>query len=117
MSLAELRGELKELRGKSTPISRMKKTDVVREIEKLKFGGKVVVKEETRREAEKEVEPKKVVKKESKVEKTESKKEKGVDKKAEKHIVKKVEKKAEGKKKVSSKNKKHVDEGSHSESD
>lgn len=82
MSVADLRKELKELRKSAmpTPVSRMKKTDVAREIERLKgLHGK----EEKKVEAVLETAdvPKKVAKKVAAVQKTEHSKQEEVVKK------------------------------------
>ena len=82
MSVADLRKELKELRKSAmpTPVSRMKKTDVAREIERLKG---LHSKEEKKVEAVLETAevPKKVAKKVASVQKTEHKEQEAVVKK------------------------------------
>ena len=82
MSLADLRKELKDLRKKSmpTPVSRMKKTDVARELERLKGLHHVEAKkvEEVMKTAEV---PVKVAKKVKAVQETEHKKQEDVVKK------------------------------------
>ena len=82
MSLADLRKELKDLRKKSmpTPVSRMKKTDVARELERLKGLHHVEAKkvEEVMKTAEV---PAKVAKKVKAVQETEHKKQEEVVKK------------------------------------
>ena len=82
MSAADLRKELKELRKKAmpTPVSRMKKTDVAREIERLKG---LHHSEEKKVEAvmEKAEVPKKVAKKVAAVQEKEHKKQEEVVKK------------------------------------
>lgn len=85
MSLADLRKELKDMRKSAmpTPVSRMKKTDVARELERLKA---LHHKEEKKVEAvmEKAEVPKKVVEKVKKVQEKEHKVQEKVVKKAEK---------------------------------
>ena len=75
MSLAELRAELRGLRAKTLPVSRMKKADIVRELERTSLKKKVTYESD-----EEEVAPKKV----------EKKIEKKVEKKVEKKPIKKV---------------------------
>jgi hypothetical protein len=79
MSLADLRKELKDLRKATmpTPVSRMKKTDVARELERLKGLHTREVKEVKEVLAKEEV-PKKVAKKVEAVQKTEHKKQEEV---------------------------------------
>jgi hypothetical protein len=60
MSLAELRAELRGLRAKTLPVSRMNKADIVRELERTSISKKKVT-------YESEEEPVKQVKKENKV--------------------------------------------------
>jgi hypothetical protein len=118
MSLSELRSELRGLRkGVVMPVSRMKKADVVREIERLKGSNKPVVKEAREEEPKKKVEAKKVVKKVEKEEKAVEKKEKGKDKKVGDHIVKKEDKKVLSKNKNGKKESRHDDESGVDESD
>lgn len=97
MSLSDLRKELKELRKSAmpTPVSKMRKADVSRELERLKG---LHSKEEKKVEAvmEKEKVAKPVVEKVKKVqEKEHAKQEKVVEKVAEKKVVKKVAEKKE----------------------
>lgn len=84
MSLADLRKELKEMRKSAmpTPVSRMKKTDVARELERLKG---LHHKEEKKVEIvmEKAEVPKKVVEKVKKVQEKEHAKQEKVVKKEE----------------------------------
>jgi hypothetical protein len=79
MSLADLRKELKDMRKSMTPVpvSRMKKTDVARELERLKGLHSREVKEVKEVLAKEEV-PKKVAKKVEAVQKTEHKKQEDV---------------------------------------
>lgn len=79
MSLADLRKELKDLRKATmpTPVSRMKKTDVARELERLKGLHTREVKEVKEVLAKEDV-PKKVAKKVEAVQKTEHKKQEEV---------------------------------------
>ena len=93
MSLAELRKQLKELRKSAmpTPVSRMKKTDVAREIERLAGLHKKEEKEEHKEHVEEVKEVKKVMKKEAvakpvaeKVTKTQEKHHKEEEKKTKK---------------------------------
>lgn len=79
MSLAELRKELKDLRKATmpTPVSRMKKTDVARELERLKGLHTREVKE-VKEVLSKEEVPKKVAKKVEAVQKAEHKKQEDV---------------------------------------
>lgn len=82
MSLAELRKELKDLRKKASPVpvSRMKKTDCVREIERLRGMHHTEVKKVEEVLVREEV-PKKAVKKVKAVQETEHKKQEEVVKK------------------------------------
>jgi hypothetical protein len=100
MSASDLRKELKDLRKKAmpTPVSRMKKTDVVREIERLKGLHHV---EEKKVEAvmEKAEVPKKVAKKVAAVQEVEHKKQEEVVKKTKGLKAPKEEPKAEKPKK------------------
>jgi hypothetical protein len=79
MSLSDLRKELKDLRKAAmpTPVSRMKKTDVARELERLKGLHTREVKE-VKEVLSKEDVPKKVAKKVEAVQKTEHKKQEEV---------------------------------------
>jgi hypothetical protein len=100
MSASDLRKELKDLRKKAmpTPVSRMKKTDVVREIERLKG---LHHSEEKKVEAvmEKAEVPKKVAKKVAAVQEVEHKKQEEVVKKTKGLKAPKEEPKAEKPKK------------------
>ena len=80
MSLAELRAELRGLRAKTLPVSRMKKADIVRELERTSLKKKVTYESD-------DEEPKKVKKVVEKV--AESKKK--VEKKPIKKVVEEVE--------------------------
>jgi hypothetical protein len=82
MSATDLRKELKELRKKAmpTPVSRMKKTDVVREIERLK-GLHHVEETKVKEVMEKAEVPKKIAKKVSAVQEKEHSKQEEVVKK------------------------------------
>lgn len=88
MSLADLRKELKELRKSAmpTPVSRMKKTDVARELERLKG---LHHREEKKVESvmEKADVPKKVAEKVKKVQEKEHEEQKKVAKKVARTIV------------------------------
>jgi thiamine kinase-like enzyme len=88
MSLADLRKELKEMRKSAmpTPVSRMKKTDVARELERLKG---LHHKEEKKVESvmEKADVPKKVVEKVKKVQDKEHEEQKKVVKKVVRTVV------------------------------
>lgn len=79
MSLSELRKELKDLRKSAmpTPVSRMKKTDVARELERLKGLHHTEVKK-VEAVMKEEAVPKKVVKKVEAVQKAEHKKQEEV---------------------------------------
>jgi len=79
MSLSDLRKELKDLRKAAmpTPVSRMKKTDVARELERLKGLHHAEVKKVESVLTKEEV-PKKVVKKVEAVQKSEHKKQEEV---------------------------------------
>lgn len=79
MSLADLRKELKDIRKSAmpVPVSRMKKTDVARELERLKGMHTHEVKE-VKEVLSKEAVPKKVVKKVEAVQKAEHKKQEEV---------------------------------------
>ena len=82
MSLAELRAELRGLRAKTLPVSRMKKSDIVRELERTSLKKKVTYESD-------DEEPKKVVKKV--VEKVIESKKKVAEKKPIKKVVEEVE--------------------------
>ena len=91
MSLSEMKKELRELRKQSIkPVSRMKKADVMSELEKLKGLHKEEVKE-VKKVLEKEEAPKKVVKKVEKAQEKEHKKQEKVVEKKEK-VKKEVKK-------------------------
>jgi hypothetical protein len=100
MSLAELRKELKDLRKNAmpTPVSRMKKTDCVREIERLRILHAKEEKATEKAHKEEEVAVKKVMKKEEapkKVEKAVEKVQKAAHKKEEKAETKSHKKEEE----------------------
>lgn len=103
MSLADLRKQLKELRKSAmpTPVSRMKKTDVAREIERLTGIHKkeekmtetshAVEEKAVKKTLKKEKVPEPVVKEVAKVQKTAHKKEEKTEKKMHKEEEKKSE--------------------------
>lgn len=100
MSASDLRKELKDLRKKAmpTPVSRMKKTDVVREIERLK-GLHHVEETKVKEVMETAAVPKKVAKKVAAVQEVEHKKQEEVVKKTKGLKAPKEEPKAEKPKK------------------
>lgn len=89
MSLADLRKELKDMRKSITPVpvSRMKKTDVARELERLKGLHTREVKE-VKEVLAKEAVPQKTAKKVEAVQKKEHKKQEGFAKEATTGVVK-----------------------------